>query len=241
MGGTLSGGHGQLRMQASARSRMRARIWAGSSSMMLRISKLTSQLSGTMLSALPPSMVVLRKNSNPLDLSWWRDYWPAVASSQRDRSASYRPSVAGRPGRADRALGQTPASHRSRAFGPASSAGALQGAGHETPAHRCRDARKLGLAVAVLRLALLPGDHPSGNRAAVAPSRLATILALQVATGASADFSRPAATHMAHGQGESAMGRGKHCNRVVAEAWFAGLAAYRAQVHPGVTARSRTR
>src|SRR5665213_1492083 len=72
-----------------------------------------------------PATPVLRKNSNPLDLSWWRDYWPAVASSQRDRSASYRPSVAGRPGRADRALGQTPASHRSR------------------------DARKLGLAVAV--------------------------------------------------------------------------------------------
>src|SRR5665213_3037310 len=113
-------------------------------------------------------VVVLRKNSNPLDLTWWRDYWPAVASSQRDRSASYRPSVAGRPGRADRALGQTPASHRSREFGPASSAGALQGAGHETPAHRCRDARKLGLAVAVLRLALLPGDRPSGKRAAVA-------------------------------------------------------------------------
>src|SRR5665213_49505 len=184
---------------------------------------------------------VLRKNSNPLDLSWWRDYWPAVASSQRDRSASYRPSVAGRPGRADRALGQTPASHRSREFGPASSAGALQGAGHEIPAHRCRDARKLGLAVAVLRLALLPGDRPSGNRAAVAPSRLATILALQVATGASADFSRPAATHMAHGQGESAMGRGKNCKRVAAEAWFAGLAAYRAQVHAEATARSRTR
>src|SRR5665213_4301136 len=112
--------------------------------------------------------VVLRKNSNPLELSWWRDYWPAVASSQRDRSASYRPSVADRPGRADRAFGQTPASHRSRAFGPASSAGALQGAGHETPAHRCRDARKLGLAVAVLRLALLPGDRPSGKRAALA-------------------------------------------------------------------------
>src|SRR5665213_2003600 len=192
--------------------------------------------------AVKPSkkMAVLRKNSNPLDLSWWRDYWPAVASSQRDRSASYRPSVAGRPGRADRALGQTPASHRSREFGPASSAGDLQEAGHEIPAHRCRDARKLGLAVAVLRLALLPGDRPSGNRAAVAPSRLATILALQVATGASADFSRPAATHTAHGQGESAMGRGKNCKRVAAEAWFAGLAAYRAQVHAEATARART-
>ena len=52
-----------------------------------------------------------------------------------------------------------------------------------------RDAREPGLAVAVVRLALLPGGRPSGNRAALAPSRKATILALQVAPGPSADSS----------------------------------------------------
>jgi hypothetical protein len=58
------------------------------------------------------------------------------------------------------AISKTPLT---RELGAASSVGALQGAGHETPAHRRRDAREPGLAVAVVRLALLPGARPSGK------------------------------------------------------------------------------
>jgi len=115
------------------------------------------------------------------------------------------------------------------------------GAGHETPAHRCRDARERGLAVAVVRLALLPGGRASGNRAALAPSWIATVLALQVTTGLSADSSRTAATRTARGERESVVGRGADCQRIAAQARFAVFPADRAQVHAEATAGSPAR
>jgi hypothetical protein len=90
----------------------------------------------------------------------------------------------------------------------------------------------------VVRLALLPFRRVSGNVDPLAPSGVATAVALQVESGSSTDSIGTAPTDPAHGDGESAVGRGEDCQRIAAQARFAGLAAYCAQVDAEATAGS---
>ncbi len=137
-----------------------------------------------------------------------------------------------------RPLGSASAVARSRELGAASSARAIQGAWRETAAYRRRDSDGPGLVVAAVRLAFVPDGCSAGNGSPLAPSRLAPILAPQVATGPSADSHGATPADPTHGHREPALGRGEDCRRIAAEARITGLAAYGSQVHAKATARS---
>src|SRR5258708_14227584 len=69
---------------------------------------------------------------------------------------------------------------RSREFGTASPARALQGARNQAPAHRCRDAGELDLVDEAVRLAHLLNGRSPVYGSPLASRRMATAMALQV-------------------------------------------------------------
>src|ERR1700758_1925542 len=76
--------------------------------------------------------------------------------------------------------------NRSGKPGPAPTACALQGAWSETPTYRCRYTVKPRLALEVVRLAIVRDCRSTRYDGSLASSRLATVLALQIATGPAA-------------------------------------------------------
>ena len=186
-------------------------------------------------------IAVLRKNSIPLGLNWRRGFWPAVASSQRDRSASRHPSVAGRPGRIDRALGQTTATIEAENLVLRRQLALFKERGMKPRRIDAATRASLALLSRLCDWRSCLVVVRSGNRVALAPSRMAAILALQVATGTPTDSAGTAPTDPTHGHGQSAVGRGADCQRIAAEARFAGLPADGTQVHAEAAAGSPAR
>jgi len=122
----------------------------------------------------------------------------------KPRTLTYRPppsrsSFAGRPARAGRACLQTAADDGSRNSDSPASACCIEGARHQTGAHRCGYPDQPGLAVAPVRLARLPDDCSSRNRHLLAPRRLASVLAPQDALRSAPNSLGAPSAHPAHG------------------------------------------
>jgi hypothetical protein len=129
-----------------------------------------------------------------------------------------------RPAHGTNAFGLTGAPNGSRNSGPSASGCPMQGAQHQTAAHRCGNPDQPGLAVAPVRLARLPDDCSAGNRHPLAPGGLAPVLAPQSALRSPSNSRRASSAHSAHGERESDLRSRAHRQRIAAQARPVGFA-----------------
>src|ERR1019366_2127727 len=86
------------------------------------------------------------------------------------------------------------------------------------------------ISLTILQLARGPGGCASPDDDPLASGGLETVLAPEVSTRPTADSSTITGSHPPHGERESVVGRGAHCQRACAEAGNSGVAANRTEI-----------
>src|SRR5262245_15709294 len=102
--------------------------------------------------------------------------------------------------------------------------------GQTSACHLCNSHRH-GMALAFLQLAARLTHRETGDVYTLASSGLPRVLALEIQARSTHSASRYTGVDSSYGSGKPDVGTGADCQRTVAQARSAGVAAHRAQIH----------